>query len=638
MSNSTSRLPKTTKQSIFFHRGRAYRSVVACLGLIFMVYPYSKLLAVHTLLTPVDERFVREKTTKASNYLNDLINHNAYLGSTTPFFLNPDTTQLIFAMNHENEQVEITDEHSEESEGAGALQPQPIMEIPLPPMTHAQITDIIQTLNTSTEERRQIMNAMLRYLPITPPNESLTVADMIEHVTKALGVVTDHKQDDIIEVLYSIQGTQSPVDITKPVDKFRLAILLVTYYTAINSNAVSPKVANIFFNSFLLHAAALSGIEKLDAIKGDLLGIKEPIKDYEVLKANVKESASIFIGKGVLEGMRFDFLQQLKDNSKIVEFETPASYRLLVASTLLNYGMIDNGMPVYQRNMISAIRMLRLIVEYGEKKPELVASNSQFINFINAISLMLDPYVIQSASECINNMTDYFYQSNWDQTITDNEGKEQQLFEIFKKILSDAKDNPGNENPELFQELLLAIEKYIEQKLPKTFTDQNDYQVIMVTLCTGFDHLLVQSNRMLTCLECNIFINANRHNDECNHGKAATEQKERQKKHLEERISYLRDFVDMLRSKYDFAMKTPLNSYSNDSDSNDSGSDDSDSNDSHISESDRSESDRSDSGRTDSGISVPGSSDSESCDAVMDDPESSDAERGALESLDEVYF
>ncbi|WOG28205.1 hypothetical protein [Endozoicomonas sp. 8E] len=630
MSHSISRLPETAEQSIFFHRGRANRSVAACLGLIIMVYPHSKLMALHTLLTPVDESFVREKTTKASNYLNDLINHNAYSGKTTPFFLNPNTTQLIFAMNHENELVEKMAAHSEESEGAGALQPQPLMEIPLPPMTHAQITAIIQNLHTSTVERRQILNTILSCLPVTPPNESLTIAGMIQHVREALAVVPDDSQNEIIKALYSIRGYQSPVDMTQPKDKFMLAILLVTYYTAINSNAVSPKVANIFFNSFLLHAITLSGIERLDAIKGDLLGVKEPIKDYEVLKANVKESATVFTGQSILEEMRLGFLQQHENLSEIEKSEKPVNRPLLAASTLLNYGMTDNGMPLYQRNMISANRMLKLIAEYGEKKPELVASNSQFINFINAINLMLDPYVIQSASEYINNMTDYFCQSNWDQSITNAEGKEQRLFEVFKKILSDAEDNPGNENPELFQELLLAIEKYIEQKLQKTFTDQNDYQVIMVTLCTGFDDLLVQSNRMLTFLERNIFINANRHANECKHGKAAKGQEEsqlskeeRQKKHLEERISYLRDFVDMLRSKYDFAMKTPHNSVTSDSDSGDS----------HISDPDRS-----DSGRTDSGISAPGSSDSDSCDAVMDDPESSDAERGALESLDEVYF
>ncbi|WP_422136009.1 hypothetical protein [Endozoicomonas sp. ALD040] len=298
-SNFISEFPETAKKPILFHRDRAKRSVAACLSFIIMVSPYSKLMAAHTLFTPVDERFIEEKTTKTSNYLNDLINHNAYLGKTSPFFLNSNTTELIFAMNHENEQVEKMAEHSEESEGAGAQQPQPLMEIPLPPMNHAQITAIIHELNTGIDE--DILNTMLSYVPLAPPNESLTILSMLQQLIKTHHIVVDFVQLEMLAILTKIHNTESFVDMTKPKDQQCLAVLILSYYTAINS---PPPGGHFFFGSFLLHAIGLSGIE---VIKDDILGEKEPIENHGCLKANVKEANSVFSGLKLLGEMRLNF-------------------------------------------------------------------------------------------------------------------------------------------------------------------------------------------------------------------------------------------------------------------------------------------------------------------------------------------
>lgn len=136
------------------------------------------------------------------------------------------------------------DELSKESEGAGAPQPRPLMEIPLPPMTRANVSAIIRGLNTGIDE--VALNTMLSYIPKRLPNESLTINSMLRKLIRTLGIVFDDNQMMIKIVLSSIQGTTTPVDMTKPQQQQSLAILMLAYYTAINSNGISPEIAHVF--------------------------------------------------------------------------------------------------------------------------------------------------------------------------------------------------------------------------------------------------------------------------------------------------------------------------------------------------------------------------------------------------------
>ncbi|WP_257292642.1 hypothetical protein [Endozoicomonas sp. ONNA1] len=560
MSHSIARLPKTAKQSIFFHRDSANQSVAASFCIIMMACPCSTLLADNLFSTPVEEGFVREKTTKEFSFLNDLINHNAYIGKIPPYDLNPNTSSLIFAMNHENEQDEKKDEHSEESEGAEARQLQPLMEIPLPPMNHAQMTAIIQGLNAGFDE--VTLNTMLSYIPVTPPDENLTIANMIQQVIQALGYTLDNSQSLMIAVLTDIRGTESPVDITKTEDQHNLAMLMVSYYIAIHSNEATPQEAHFFFNSFLLHAAGFSGIDRLDTKKDELLGVKEPINDRTVLKENIKKSARLFDGLRLLGEMRLTFLYISEQYSKFKKTRESINPLITAAFSLLNKDVSKSKKMLYHNKSHSAQTMSRLIKKYGEIKPELVASNNQFLSLIDAICLILDPYSIQLANTHIDNLATYFSASNWDDTITHSseiKDKEQTLFGTFKKVLTDANDNPGNENPELFRELLLALQKYIEQQLQKTFNDFKDCQVIFESLFTGFEDLLRQSRIMLAMPESTLEPDVNEHADGPNLGEAIKDQegkdfseKEKKKKHLEERIEHLVEFLDFL---YDFSIE-----------------------------------------------------------------------------------
>ncbi|WP_257252614.1 MULTISPECIES: hypothetical protein [unclassified Endozoicomonas] len=649
MTHSIAQLPTATKQSIFFQRNKAHQSVAASLGLIMMVCPCSKLLAKNPFSMPVEEIFTEDKTTKTSSFLDDLINHNVYLGTPPPFTLNPNTTHLIFALNHENERDEKMDVHTEEPQGAEALQPQPLMQIPLPLITHAQITANIQQLNTGLNGDALILNTMLSYVPVTLPNESLTILSMIQQVKKALHVESDENQNVLLGVLINIQGTESPVDITRPEDQQSLAMLMVSYYTAIHCKGAHPQAAYWFFHSFLLHAASLSGIDRLDAKKVELLGAKTPIEDHKILKANIEESNKCFIGLKVLEKMRLIFLSESEKPSQAEKYTPSADPLLIAAFSLLNYDINQKKIPIYQRNIKSAKRMSSLIKEYRNTKPELVASCSQFVSLINAISLMLDPFSIQLANTHLDNLSSYFSLSNWLDTNTDSsgiKGKEQALFGIFEKVLKDARDNPGNEKPELFQELLLTLEQYIEKQLPKAFIEE-DYYVIMVVLGTEFSDLLEQSVKTLAYLATNDTV-ANQQADGANYdetveqeGKEFSEEKKK-KKYLKERIDYLEDFVGWFGLNYDFAMNNPCDSDSSDyryshhnnidygsgdSNSTDSGSSHRNSIDYGSGDSDSSDSGGSHRNSIDYGSIDYGSGDSESSDAVMGDTESSDTDR-----------
>ncbi|WP_257254399.1 MULTISPECIES: hypothetical protein [unclassified Endozoicomonas] len=569
MSHSIFRLPKTAKRSIFFHRDKASQLFAATLGFITTACPCSKPMAENLLPTPDEEIFVRDEETKESSLLGDLINHNAYIGIIPPFSLDPNSTSVIFAMNHENEQGAKKDENSKESEGAEGEQPQSLMTIPLPPMSHAEVSDIILKLNTSIEA--STLNTMLSYVPETLPNESLTIESMIEQVQQIFGVVANNNQKAMIEVLSHIRGIESPVNLTRPQQKQNLAMLIVAYYTAINLSKLSTQEANDLFNSFLLHATVLSGIERLRIENDELLGLEKsidkPTEDHKVLKATIKKSAAVIYGLKSLQEMRLYFLQQLENDLAAEKSDTPVDPKLKATLSLLNYGIYKNGIPHSHRNIESAQRMLCLLEHNGKKNPELAALNIQILTFIDAISLILDPAVIQFESKHIDNLSSYFSALNSDDPTTDSSetrDKQQSLFEIFKKALTDAKTNPGNENPELFQELLITLQKHIEQQLLKIHDNSNDYTTIMLTLTTGFQDLLKQSRIMLAMLETTVETNANDQADDAKSSEPADGQerkefreKKQKIKHLEERVEYLVDFFDWF---YDFATKYPYDS------------------------------------------------------------------------------
>ncbi|WP_257287814.1 hypothetical protein [Endozoicomonas sp. SESOKO2] len=576
MNNSASQLSATARQSIFFHRNMANQSVAASLGLIMMACPCSELLAKNGLSTPSVERLVLEKPTKESSFLDDLINHNAYVGNIPTLALNPNATNLVFAMNYENEQGEKKDENSTEPEGATAQPLQSLIEIPLPVMLHGVISEIIRAITTDINTNH--INMMLEEIPETPPEHARSIASMIDHLIKTLGITLNENQNALISVLYDIQGAESPVDISKPQQRESLAMLLMSYYTALKSNGSSPQMANVFFNSFLLHAVGLSGIGRLHATRGNLLGIKEPIEDPELLKGNVKESKNVFSALKILEEARLDFLQQLNFYSEDERSSASPDPLLAAATSLLNYGVEKNGIPLYKRNIKSHKRMLKLIESYGENNPKLVASNNQFMTLIHAISMLLDPSVIQFTDSHIENLLSYFRKSKWLETDTDSSdttSKEQRLFEAFKKVSEDAKYNDGNEGPELFGELLQALKDFIEKQLQIAFTEADDYQVIMVTLGTGLASLHEQSNDMLEIFDRQIDAAKDEKAAEGQEGEELSKY-EKKARHLRERISHLREFVEWFGSNYEFAMNSPHESGSSESEGNDVGSTDAD--------------------------------------------------------------
>ncbi|WP_257292639.1 hypothetical protein [Endozoicomonas sp. ONNA1] len=567
MSHPIGRLLIASKPSIFFHRYKANHLVTASLGFIVLACPCSKLLAGNPFSTPVAAEFAGIKTTKEPGCLDDLINHNAYIRQIPPFVFNPNTTHFIFAMNHENERGEKKDEYSEEPEGAEAQQLKPLMEIPLPPMNHAQITAIIQGLNTGFDE--DTLNTMLSYIPVTLPDESLTIASMIKKVQQALHVEADNNQNAMIEVLTNIVGTESPVDMTKPEDQLSLVILMMSYYTAIHSNGATPQVAHAFFDSFLFHATDFSGIKRLHARKAGLLGTIASIKDHEILKANIKESASVFSGLKLLGEMRLKILQQLDNLPEAEISEASVDPMLLTASSLLNYGIDKNLTPLYQHDIKSAEQILMLIQEYVEKNPESVASNIKFMSFLYSSSLILGSFIKKMVLTQGDNMSINFSNSDVlaeaDPVIDaiDTVFKKLTLSAISEEVRTDSKKNTGNENPELFRKWLLALENHISTQLQKTFIDKNDYTLEMLSICSTFD--LLESYTTKAMYRLTTDNNANEQADGAKQNKTAkgqegkefsNEEKKKKIKHLKARKKCLDDFEDWFKTNFDYSVDT----------------------------------------------------------------------------------
>ncbi|WP_422132718.1 hypothetical protein [Endozoicomonas sp. ALD040] len=549
----------------------------ASLGLIIMACPCSKLLAGSPFSMPVVEEFVRGKTTKGSGFLDDLINHNAYTGKIPPFVPSPNSTHLIFAMNYENEQGEIIAEGSEASDGAGAQQPQPLMDIPLPPMNHAQITAIILGLNTGIANNT--LNTMLSYIPITPPDESLTIASMIQQVQQVLHISADSNQNAMIGVLTNIMGTESPVDMTKPEDQQNLAILMLSYYTIIHSNESLPQVAHALFDSFLFHATGLSGIERLHAGKRDLLGTLASINDHDVLKANVKESASVFSGLKLLGEMRLKILQQLGGSPEAENSEASADPMLLAAYSLLNFEVNKNLTPLYQYGVESAEQMLMLIEEYGEKDPESVASNMQFMSFLYATSLKLEHLFKKIVSAHVDNMPSCFSQSDTEEDMVENYVTIFRKLELkirLKRVLNASNENPGNENPELFQKFLLALEKFITNQLEKPFIGRCEFTCTMLSLGTIFDRMQINyvvavSTAVMAMFPPTVNTNVTEQVHGAIQNKAekrdkekelSIEEKEKERRKEEERIKYLKkrekyldDFTEWFDANFDYSVE-----------------------------------------------------------------------------------
>ncbi len=245
VSQSISQLSKTTRLSILTHCTRASQLVAGSLGII-MACPCMALLAANPLLTPVDEIFFEGKGTKESDFLPDLINHNALTGRFT--LINPNDTHLIFAMNTGNEQDVNEIEVQGEPQGAEAPQMQPLMNLSLPPMSREQIAEIIRKLNSGLSE--DTLTTLLNKIPEMSPGNNLTIASMIEQVKASLHVDLDQNQNAIMEALSYLQVTLSPVDLNNSQQQESLAYLLLAYYAAINSSGASSQRAHVF----LLHS------------------------------------------------------------------------------------------------------------------------------------------------------------------------------------------------------------------------------------------------------------------------------------------------------------------------------------------------------------------------------------------------
>ncbi|WP_422410553.1 MULTISPECIES: hypothetical protein [unclassified Endozoicomonas] len=492
ISHSISQLSKTTRLSIFTHRTRASQLVAGSLGII-MACPCMALLAENPLLTQVDEIFFEGKGTKESNFLPDLINHNALTGRFP--LINPNDTNLIFAMNTGNEQDVNEIEVQEEPQGAEAAQMQPLMNLSLPPMSREQIAEIIRKLNSGLSE--DTLTTLLNNIPEMPPGNNLTIASMIEQAKASLHVDLDQNQNAIMEALSYLQGTLSPVDLNNSQQQESLAYLLLAYYAAIKSNGASSQRAHVFFTSFLIHAAEIAGISRLHWHKDELLGKSKPIKDKNVLKENVEKSSSVFSGLKSFETERMKLFQQLEAPLESGQYNNVSVDSLLIeAAKLLNNNINSHRIAVYKRQQRSADHMLKLIQEYGDEEPELVAWGNQFLKLIDVISLMLDPFDHSRYSYVetdIVNIKKYFRASGKAITFYNYKRNEKELFQQIKFGMTVTYNNIGNLDPELFRKLLVQIKYYISQQLHRAFPDQNDYRALLTILTVGFKDLVFQS-------------------------------------------------------------------------------------------------------------------------------------------------
>ncbi len=540
-----------------------------------MVCPCSTLLALNPLPTPVDERFFQEKGAKGSDLLSDLINHNALMGAFP--LVTPNDTELIFAMNPVNEQEVNKSQEQQEPQGAGAQQMQPLTDLSLPPMSREQIVEIIRKLNSGLPE--DSITALLNNIPETPPSDNLTIAGMIKQVEATLQVDVDQSQNAILETLSHIQSTESPVDPNNSQHQQSLAYLMLAYYAAINSSDASSQGAHVFFNSFLLHAAYMAGIPRLHLQKDGLLGEDGPIKDQDVLKENVAKSSLVFSGLKFLATERIKFLQQLEDSLESEQSNTSAEALLRDAAKLLNDGIDRNGISIYKRQQITAERMLALIKEYGENEPELVAWNNQFLNLIDLLGLMLDPFASEyvDLNAHIVKIEDYFRKSGKGTTFYNYMDKKRKLLKEIKKLIADAMRDHENQEHKSFLKLLGHLKSYIAQQLHVAFPDKNDYQVIQVTLGTGFRALRDQSYDLLLVLyDITTGSDVVEQADEVTHVEAVKEQQEKElgkeekkKKHLQRRLNYLNEFVQWLDWFFRRRVCVPDHCYDSDSESDD---------------------------------------------------------------------
>ncbi|WOG30326.1 hypothetical protein [Endozoicomonas sp. 8E] len=600
ISHSITQLPKTTRSSKFSHRTKAKQLVAGTLGTVIMACLCPALMAANPLLITVDERFFGGKGTKESDYLSGLINHNALKG-WFPSVTGNDN-DLIFVMNHGNDQGEDKNEDQEQPQGAGAPQMQPLMYLPLPPMSREQIAEIIRKLNTGLPE--DTLTILLNNIPEAPPGDNLTIASMIEQVASSLHVQVDQNQNAILETLSHIRGTGSPVNLNNRQQQQSFAYLMLGYYTAINSSAASPQSACATFTSFLLHAADMAGIFRLHLKKDKLLGKDKPIKNKDVLKENVAKSSSVFSGLKYFQTERIKLLQQLENASETEQSDISVDALLRDVIKLINRDIDRNAISLYKRQRKTAERMLDLIEKYGRNEPELVAWSNQFFNLIDIMSLMLDHFApeYEDLNGHIVDMEDYFRRSGKKTSFHFGIYKKKELFKEFQKVIVDSIVHQENQDPELFKNLIRDIKIYVVQKLHLTFTDQNDCLVIMVTLTTGFRALLEQSYELLAVLsDTTIGSDSTRQTDEIVHDEMAKVQegkvlskKEKRKKHLQERLKYLEELVQCLEHLLGRSKLFSDCPYNSESESCDSDREDSDREDF-----DESDSDRSDLGRSD---------------------------------------
>ncbi|WP_448217083.1 hypothetical protein [Endozoicomonas sp. 2B-B] len=566
---------KTTRLSIT-HRTRANQLVAGSFGII-MACHCSILLATNPILTPVDERFFLEKGTKESDFLSDLINHNSLAGGGP--LVTPNDTNLIFAINIRNEPDVNERQVQEQPQGAVALYMQPLMNFSLPPMSREQIAEIIRKLNVGLSE--VTVTTLLNNIPEMPPGDNPTIASMIEQVKASLNVDVNPNQNAIIIALSYTQGAGSPVNPFNSHDMENLAYLLMAYYAAINSSSVSSQRARTFFTSFLLHAAEMAGISRLHWHKDLLLGNGKPIKDKNVLKENVAKSSSVFSGIRSLEAERIKLLEQLKDPLESEQPNVPVEALLRDTAKLLNHNIDSYRIPMYKRQQTSAEHMLELIQEYGGEEPELVVWGNQYLNLIDAISPMLDPFDPEERGVIthIFDMEEYFKKTGKKTTFYNYKSKKRKLLKQIKQAMADELFGQENLDSKSFLKVLVQMKFYICQQLHVAFPDENEFQVIQETITKGFKALQLQSYDLVEALDRSIRSDVAEPADDTMQDQAASgqedkelgkEEKKRKRKRLKKRLNHLDEFVQWLDYFFGRRLSVPDHCWSSDSDSEDS--------------------------------------------------------------------